>query len=226
MNKDEYWDLSKAERPKKYYDLIQKKLKEWKIINNITTRCHAHHIDDREDAIIFNEQFYERWGFDGNDEFVDGRYVKFMTASEHCKYHSTHRSKETRAKLSNALKGHKASDETRQKLSESHKGKQTWCKGTHLSEDTKQLISDSVKRYWKDKERRHSDEARRKMSESRKGMKMSAEAIAKSSNTHKQLMITIKSLYNEHKNNGGKLSWNEFQKYLKETSNGCTNDIT
>ena len=226
MNRKEYWTLSKTERPKKYYNLIQKKLKEWKITNSITTRCHVHHIDDREDAVIFNEQFYERWGFDENDEFVDGQYVKFMTASEHCKYHATHRSKETLTKLSNSLKGHKVSEETRQKLSESHKGKQTWCKGTHLSDETKQSISDSVKRYWKDKERRHSDETRKKISELRKGMKMSTEAITKSSNTHKLLMVTVKILYNEHKNNGGELSWNEFQKYLKETSNGCTNDIT
>lgn len=224
MNRKEYWDASKAERPKKYYDLIQKKLKEWKIINNITTRCHAHHIDDREDAIIFNEQFYERWGFDENDEFVDGQYVKFMTASEHCKYHSTHRSKETLTKHSNALKGRKLSDEHRKKISESLKGRQPWCTGKHLSEAHKQKLHDSNVYYWKDKERRHSDETRRKLSESCKGRKMSAEAIAKSSNTHKQLMITIKSLYNEHKNNGGKLSWNEFQKYLKETSNDCTDN--
>lgn len=222
MNKKEFWTLSKAERPHKYYDMVQQKLKEWKITNGITARCCVHHIDDTESAINFNEQFYERWGFDENDMFIEGQYVKFMTTSEHSSYHASHRSKETRNKLSNSLKGHKTSDETRQKLSKSHKGLQTWCKGKPLSDAHKQAISDGSTRYWKGKQ--FSAEHRQHISESRKGMQMTDEAKYKSSETHKQRMIAIKALYTKHRNNGGTLSWNEFQKYLKEVTNDHTNN--
>lgn len=222
MNNKEFWALPKTERPYKYYKMVQQKLKEWKIANNITVRCCVHHIDDIESAINFNEQFYERWGFDENDVFVEGRYVKFMTASEHSSYHATHRSIETRRRLSNSLKGHKTSEETRQKLSKSHKGLQTWCKGRRLSEAQKQKLSENSMRYWKGKQ--FSAEHRQHISESRKGIKMTDEARRKSSETHKQSMIMTKALYTEHKNNGGTLSWNEFQKHLKEAANENTNN--
>ena len=222
MNRKEFWALSKTERPHKYYNMVQQKLKEWKIANGITVRCCVHHIDDTEIAITFNEKFYERWGFDENDTFIEGQYVKFMTTSEHSSYHASHRSKETCDKLSNSLKGRKISDETRQKLSKSHKGLQTWCKGKPLSDTHKQAISDGSTHYWKGKQ--FSAEHRQHISASKKGTKMTNEARCKSSETHKQRMITIKALYAEHKNNGGILSWNEFQKYLKEGINDYTDN--
>ena len=224
MNKKDFWYLPKTERPHKYYDLAVQKLKEWKTANGITVRCCIHHIDDVESAITFNEQFYERWGFNENNEFIEGQYVKFMTLSEHSSYHATHRSKETCDKISNSLKGHKTSDGTRQKLSESHKGLQTWCKGKSLTDAHKQAISDGNAHYWKGKQ--FSSEHRQHISETRKGRKMTDEAKCKSSESHKQRMIAIKALYAEHKNNGGTLSWNEFQRYLKEVTNDCTNNAS
>ena len=57
------------------------------------------------------------------------------------------------------------SQETRKKLSESHKGKQIWCKGKHLSEEHKKKIADG------NRGKKHSEKSKRKMSESRKGEK-------------------------------------------------------
>ena len=57
------------------------------------------------------------------------------------------------------------SEETRKRLSESHKGKQTWCKGRHPSEETRKKMSKAQKG------RKHTEESKKKISESRKGEK-------------------------------------------------------
>lgn len=77
----------------------------------------------------------------------------FLTHSEHTKLHHC---------------GIKRSYKTKRKMSESHKGKNTWMKGTHRSEETRKKISESLKGR---KLKPFSEEHRRKMSESRKGKK-------------------------------------------------------
>ena len=64
------------------------------------------------------------------------------------------KSKETRRKMSEALKGRKAwnkgktgviSEETRRKMSKANKGQIPWNKGKHLSEETKRKMRKSQK---------------------------------------------------------------------------------
>ena len=89
---------------------------------------------------------------------------------------------EHRSKIAAALKGHKVSDETRQKISEAHRGKKLgsnnhffgkthtaesrlkmseakkdkipWNKGKTVSAETKQKVSDSLKKYWQNRRKK------------------------------------------------------------------------
>jgi hypothetical protein len=70
-------------------------------------------------------------------------------------------SEETKRKLSIANMGHGVSPETRQKLSKSLKGKNTWKKGTKISEWHKQRISEF------NKGRINSPETRKKISDAK-----------------------------------------------------------
>ena len=130
MNNKEYWSQADATSTSNYRT-IRAKLKKWKLENNITERCVVHHRDDTEECLKYNEEHYERWGFNEDGTFEYGKYVVFMTLSEHSVYHSTgerssmfgmHHSEETRAKMSAAHKGRKFYDEHRAKISAARKG--------------------------------------------------------------------------------------------------------
>ena len=86
---------------------MHKLLETWKIENNITECCIVHHHDDNEEVRAYNNEHYERWGFDDNGDFIEGQYVQFMTKSAHSSHHHKGKrlSEETKAKMSNALKG-------------------------------------------------------------------------------------------------------------------------
>jgi hypothetical protein len=61
----------------------------------------------------------------------------------------SNRTSEHKQKLSESMKGKKASEETRKKLSESHKGKIQHDK-PH-SEESKKLMSEKRKEWWKNR---------------------------------------------------------------------------
>ena len=74
---------------------------------------------------------------------------------------------ETKNKISEASKILWQNPEIRKKICESLKGKKSWNKGKHLSEQIKEKISQNNSRYWKGKCR--SEETKKKVSESLKG---------------------------------------------------------
>ena len=129
MNKEEYWS-KKSPKSTFNYKMIHSKLKEWKTRNNITERCVVHHRDDTDETRKYNEAHYELWGLNEDGTFEYGKYIVFMTQSEHLRWHREHLSEETHIKMSNAHKGEKHpmygkhhSDETRVRISNAQKGK-------------------------------------------------------------------------------------------------------
>ena len=114
-----------------------------------------------------------------------------------------HHSEETREKMKGRIpwcKGKHLSEETKRKLSEAHKGKSPWCKGKHLSEETKRKLSESHKGQKSPMKGKHlSEETKRKLSQSHKGKKLSEEQKKKISQANKG-----KPSWNK-----GKPSWNK-----------------
>lgn len=189
MNNKEYWSQVNARRTSNYR-MIHAKLKEWKLENNITERCVVHHRDDTDETRKYNEEHYERWGFNEDDTFEYGKYVVFMTLTDHSVYHNI---------------GKKLSEEHCAKISAANKGKENPMYGKHHSIETCTKISAA------NKGKMCSEETRAKMSAAHKGKMCSGETCAKISAACKGKKV----LYATYKNNGGTLKWNDFQKALK-----------
>ena len=134
MNREE-WTSTYAYSNNKYnkhYKYVQQLLKDWKVENNITESCVAHHRDDNDEVKSYNNAFYERWGCNEDGTFELGKYVQFMTRVEHAHYHNAggksprcgkSHTEETKRKISAANTGKHASEDARRKMSESRKGK-------------------------------------------------------------------------------------------------------
>lgn len=171
---------------------------------NATVR---HHLRDTEEQRKYNDEHYELWGFeideDGNEHFEYGKYIVFLTPEEHAKVHSC--SKETRKKLSEAAKnqwqdeeirsvmiasrvGRRHTEETKQKCRESKLGEKNPMYGVHNTGEKAPMYG-----------KKHSDETKGRMKE-----------------IHSTQMKAVSLAYKEHKENGGKLSWNEFQIYYNK----------
>ena len=127
MNRQEWVESGKSRKPL----VVREAFSQWKKENNYTCRCVIHHRDDTDDCCRYNEAHYELWGLNLDGSFEYGKYVIFMTASEHIRYHNTGKvfSEEHRHNLSKSHMGRKGvnngkkfSDETRRKMSESRKG--------------------------------------------------------------------------------------------------------
>lgn len=184
MNKQEYWKSSK-QRSTTEYRHTHELLKQWQIENSITEKCVIHHRDDTEECRKYNEAHYERWGINETGDFIEGQYVKFMTASEHAKYHASHKSDEHRAKLSKAFSGDK-------NPSKRH--------------EVRAKISANNARYWKGKTGEGT---------AYYGHIHSSESRAKTSETMKEHLKGLSFIYNVYKEHGGQLKWGAFRKALK-----------
>lgn len=176
---------------------------------------------------------------DGNEHFEYGKYIIFVTHEEHSAIHS--QSEETRKKISeNNAKpalGKHLSDEAKHHLSVINTGKRhsketiekirVGNTGKCQTEEAKQKISIA------NSGKKRTDESRRKMSESHKGkpapnkgVKLSDIARQRmrdaaknrapmSEDTANKIRDRISFLskeYKKYKENGGELSWNNFQK--------------
>ena len=188
MNNKEFWS-NKANLKCYEYKFVQSKLNEWKLENNIMECCVIHHRDDTEEVRAYNDAHYERWGFDDNGNFIEGQYVQFMTKSAHSSYHHKGKrlSEETKAKMSNALKGENNPQYR-------YKGEKSPNYGKHHLEETKEKISNPLK--------------------GKKGKPLSNECKAKISATCKCNLIGLRLLYNVYKSNNGAKKWNDFQKAI------------
>lgn len=228
---------------------------------NATVR---HHLRDTEEQRKYNDEHYELWGFEidenGNEHFEYGKYIIFVTDEEHLAIH--HVSEETRNKISQRLresppmKGKHHTEEAKQKISDAERGEKNHNYGKRLSEETRRKISENNARVWKGKHlpesvkkklsnankgRVLSEEHKKKISESEKGKVITddiKQVISKtskerwSSDEYRQQVtasmraaqqIEMKrrsALYKEYKETGGMLSWNEFQKHLKDITIG------
>lgn len=124
-----------------YRKLTNKKLHEWMTENNLDGDYIIHHRDDTEECRKYNTEHYNMWGHNLDGSFEYGKYVVFMTRSEHVSHHHKNKvlSDVTKQKISqNHAKQH--TKETKQKMSESRKGKV-------FSKEHKQKMSESCKQY-------------------------------------------------------------------------------
>lgn len=187
---------------KKYYKRVHKLLEAWKAENNITECCVVHHRDDTPEVREYNKKHYERWGYNEDDTFEYGKYVVFMTISDHLSYHHSGdkcsmKRPEVQAKVSAALKGRESplkgkhhteeskqkmriahlgkhhTEEAKQKISNSQKGEKNWNYGKHLSEETRKKLSEAHKG------KILSEEHKKKLSLAMKGFKHSDESKQK-----------------------------------------------
>lgn len=193
-----------------YHYKVKKLLDQWKNINGINEQCAIHHRDDTEETRKYNEEHYELWGFNEDGSFEYGRYVVFMTVSDHFKHHLKDREfsdeyrinigiaqrKRFEIKENHPMYGKNHSEETKMKISKANKGKLVGEKnpmyGIHRYGEANPLYG-----------RKQSDETRQKMS-----VKV------------KRSMESTSFLYKVYKNNNGKLNWISFRKALS------TGDIT
>lgn len=200
MNKEEYSSSAICRRNTEYVN-IQKRLKEWKRENNITKMCVVHHRDDTEECRKYNEEHYELWGYDLDGTFEYGKYVVFLTQSEHATHHWTGDSNPMHNpivcdKVSKSLKGHEVTQETRNKIS------------------------------LRTIEGMQSPDVRQRISEARKGTKASHETRSKISAASKALLTRVKELYCAYSSRGGLLKWNSFQSALKNNNPEVVNLIS
>lgn len=104
-----------------YKKQITEILNQWKADNNLVGDYIVHHRDDTEECRAYNKAHYKRWGFNEDDTFEYGKYVIFMTRSEHMKHHRT---------------GAKLTEEQKRHLSEINTGERHPQYGAHPSEET------------------------------------------------------------------------------------------
>lgn len=192
MNREEYFSSAICRKNSEYIN-IQKLLAVWKRENNITKMCIVHHRDDTEECRKYNEEHYELWGYNLDGTFEYGKYVLFMTQSEHASHHWMGDSNPMYnpivcAKVSKSLTGHKVTQETRNKIS------------------------------FKTIEGMRSPDIRRRISDARTGTKASQETRNKISAASKANLNRTKELYHIYLSRGGLLKWNSFQSALKNNN--------
>ena len=102
----------------------------------------------------------------------------FLTPNEHHKLHKIGENNPNFGKLA-WNNGKHLSEETRQKLSEANKGNPSWMKGKHHSEESRKKIGAARKG------KHHSEETRLKISSALKGKSLSAETCKKMSEARK-----------------------------------------
>lgn len=216
MNKNE-WYTKGTKRDFTFKRLVDKKLKQWRADNGITEACVIHHRDDNDEVKAYNEAHYERWGFDENNEFIEGKYVQFLTRTQHMSYHQSGDR--------NVMYGKNHTKETLQKISDNNpwKGKHSNRLGAHLTDEQKSHLSqinsgENNAMFGK----HHSAESRQKISDNLKG-KMSGEKNPFYGKKHNEESLKkmqdyykyCSEFYKTYKECGGELTWKQFISALK-----------
>lgn len=193
MNREEWLATYGRNGRNKWYIRAHKILEVWKIENNISEMCDIHHRNDTTESIKYNEEHYDLWGFErdenGDYKFELGKYVVFMTHREHAKYH-----------------GKFCSEQTRKKRSANTKGEKNPFWGNKHTPETLAKISNALKG----------------RISPRRGTKMTEEQKQKLRDAHKKLaqktserQQAAADLYKRYKSQGYNISWNDFQRALK-----------
>lgn len=215
MNKQEYYEQHKTPYE---YKQAQKLLRTWKAENKYSCKCVVHHRDDTEETRKYNEEHYERWGFNEDGTFEYGKYVVFMTHAEHSSYHhkghscnvgvdnqfyGKHHSQEQCDKWSKERKGRKLTDEWKLHISQNSAHVAGFKGHKHTEEAKRQIALNTSKAL---KGRAFSDEHRKAISDARKGTTLSEQHKCKL----KRIAEGKRFLYNVYKANGGQLTWKAF----------------
>lgn len=152
---------------------------------------------------------------------------KGKAAGENHHFYHKHFSDEHREKLSKSHIGNFHTESTKEKMSQSQKA--AWANdserrinqsnafkgsgnpnyGINLSDERKADISKTQIALWSNKEYRD------KMSKAHTGIKQSRESVLKRNTLNSEKMKAVLLAYEMHKECGGTMSWNEFQKYYK-----------
>lgn len=209
MNRKQWKEFCKTDPKEAYfwYNKARKKLISKEFESDERTDRDAkviHHLQDTEEQRKYNDEHYELFGFEldenGGESFEYGKYVLFWTKEHHNTYHH-------------------GSEITNKKRSES--SKRSWTNerralatGKHMSAETKDKISLSMKAVWaNDSERRQqyserfsgqssprygisvSDETKKKISDAKTGHVTSDETREKLSNALKHSWDIKREIY-------------------------------
>lgn len=193
---------------------IQKSL----VYNSNPEATTRHHLMNTPEQIAYNSEHYEMWGFNLDGTFEYGKYIVFVTDSEHLEIHTS--CEDTNKKRSKSLIGHPVSCETRKKLSEATK--------RSMTDEHRKLLSNIAKNNMTDerraiisaatKEAMRSTEIRSKISNSKLGKHLSDEhkkAISEGGKGREVSLETREKISKIHK---GKYVSNETRKKLSEAN--------
>ncbi len=171
------WHFLKSTHPEflnwDYYNSAKKFQRSLKYNSDPNAKV-IHHLRDTEEQRLYNDTYYERWGFNEDGTFEYGKYVIFVTEEWHSNYHA--QSEETRKKISESNKLN-YTEERKLKVSATHKGK-------HISEETRKKQSYAAKHRTPISEETR-DKMRKNNARSMLGKKHSAETLKKISDALK-----------------------------------------
>ena len=169
-------------------------LHQWMEQNNLTGDYIIHHRDDNDEARAYNKANYKLCGHNLDGTFAYGRYVVFMTRSEHMRHHRT---------------GAHLTEEQKRHLSEINSGEKHPQFGTHPSDATRKKLSEQKlgsknPMYQKD----FTEEHRKHLRESYAGHR--PEVLEKNRESNRKRMLQVGTLWRVYKQNNGSLSYPEF----------------
>ena len=163
MNYREYKEAEKNHVKGIHYWANKCRIEQKKLVYNKDPNAfHRHHLRDTEEQRKYNDEHYEMWGFEidenGNEQFIYGKYVIFVTPEEHHRIHLV--SAETRKKLSlnsarywlgkkrhpGTVKKLKLSwtTERRERARKNNLGEKNPMYGKHPSDETREKMSKSI----------------------------------------------------------------------------------
>lgn len=175
MNRKEWKTSGKFKGKYEWYNKTRKIQKSLQYNSDPNAKV-IHHLRDTEEQRLYNDTYYERWGFNEDGTFEYEKYVAFVTKEWHNNYH--HHSEETRKQLRESSKAFWNTDKGRQILSESTK--KCWANDEYRNKLITKMNSDEAKA------RRAANKAviGKKISESKKGYHHTDEAKQKMSKSH------------------------------------------
>lgn len=246
MNFDEWQRLKNLDSKLLDWTYYNKSHREMKLFNkeNKTSKTEVHHLMNTPEQIEYNKAHYEMWGYNLDGTFEYGKYVIFVTRSEHARIHSTSEASNFKRRESmkrrwmdpvyrDKLNKIHASDEYRQRMSRSMSGEGNPNYGKKKSEYTIEKLKRSLQnpstiaklresssKIWKGK--RRSDEDRLKMSLAKIGKHLSEEHKKHISDANRGIHHIYKNEESRNKVVDAVSVRDEVKQLM---SNKCTSDI-